>query len=743
MKSVHKRHQLVEKLESHLRYTARHLIKFDSLEETLHYIINSFWVELPCDLVAIILKEKNVLKLKVGKGGSQQFEQAFPLSLQKCSTNILEEGWSIEKTRDGIQCDFHQLMVEEEISTWFTVPLKDDGISIGFCVVGFQNFVPLIAETERIFVEFGKDIAASIQLAQNKEIDKKKMESLKWFNTHLYPGSPIEQLVEKVVEMACVTTGATSANVYLYDDKKNCFFFQPPFKGSLKFPEKIWVGDNYDLYDHFPYLEKIAGQELTIPIIVNLKTIGVLHLFNKLNGNFIEEDLELLEFLLRHVATLLENARLYEIEIELKQQLERVIDYQKELVKQTLYGESLDAISRTLGTIFTHTIILFDRFFHPISYSLSNIDNSDLQMFIKQIQQDGQNIKKIRKRERWMDDPLGNKDAIGIWPVIGGGDLLGYLAVHINKEEVDDVFRLTIEHALSVYAIQFIKQKIAIDTKEQVKGSVVNQLFQEKMENQDKIIEYASLFEWDLFKPHRVAIVSIQTEKMEKGSSINLLDLEAQKTAVWEQVKEHLSMFDSDTMLTRNGDEFILIVPVSKEEKGMKCFWKSIYKYMSQISLNEKKVQHVFLGIGGKTAGLTDYYISYKQAQHAHHIVKKHLYDKGFSLFEDLGSYTLLDNLKDPLIAQLFIETYLEPLLHYQEGKGADLFTTLRQYTFNNGNWKKTMESLFIHRSTLRYRMERIKEILPFDIDSAENRLNVMIAYKLFDLYYEDSANKN
>lgn len=235
MKSVHKRHQLVEKLESHLRYTARHLIKFDSLEETLHYIINSFWVELPCDLVAIILKEKNVLKLKVGKGGSQQFEQAFPLSLQKCSTNILEEGWSIEKTRDGIQCDFHQLMVEEEISTWFTVPLKDDGISIGFCVVGFQNFVPLIAETERIFVEFGKDIAASIQLAQNKEIDKKKMEGLKWFNTHLYPGSPIEQLVEKVVEMACVTTGATSANVYLYDDKKNCFFFQPPFKGSLKF----------------------------------------------------------------------------------------------------------------------------------------------------------------------------------------------------------------------------------------------------------------------------------------------------------------------------------------------------------------------------------------------------------------------------------------------------------------------------------------------------------------------------
>ncbi|MDQ0214935.1 DNA-binding PucR family transcriptional regulator/GAF domain-containing protein [Oikeobacillus pervagus] len=732
MRNLSKRDRLVEKLESHLRYSARHLIKFDSLEETLQYIINSFWVELPCDLVAIILKEKDVLKPKVWKGGSDQFEKGFPIPLNRCSTNILEEGWSIEKTREGIQCDFHKLMTEENISTWFTVPLKEDITSIGFCVVGFQNFVPLIAETERIFVEFGKDIAVSIKLAQNKEIEKKKMEGLTWFNDNLYPGSPIEPLVGKVVEMACMATGAASAYIYLYDQRQNCFSFQPPHKGVVDVPNKIWVGNHYNLSEHFPFFERVGENELTVPLVVNLETIGILHLADKRSGVFKEEDIELLEFFTTHVATLLENARLYEIEIDLKHRLETVIEHQQELVKQTLDGEGFDAISHTLGHLVKHPIILFDRFFRPVSYYKLEMEEGIFQDLINQVQNHREHVKEMKKRKVWLNDLTGENDGIGIWPVVGGGDLLGYLAIRMKKDQVDDVLRLTIEHALNVYAIQFIKQKLVMDTKEQVKDSFINKLFEETIEDEDQLIEYANLFNWNLFAPHRIGILSIQLA----DQKMNLLDLEAQKTAIWEQVKEFLTLHDPDIIFTRRGDDFILIVPESKAEKGMKAYWQSLYKYICQLNLQGGDVQKIFLGVGGKTEKLRDYYFCYKQAHHARNVVIHHLQDEGFALFEDLGAYTLLNNLKDPLIANLFIETYLEPLLHYKDGKGADLFTTLRVYIYNNGNWKKTMESLFIHRSTLRYRMERIRDILEIDIDHAENRLNLMMAYKLYDLYY-------
>ena len=73
--------------------------------------------------------------------------------------------------------------------------------------------------------------------------------------------------------------------------------------------------------------------------------------------------------------------------------------------------------------------------------------------------------------------------------------------------------------------------------------------------------------------------------------------------------------------------------------------------------------------------------------------------------------------------------------MEYVRGSGADLPNTLRTYLFNNGNLKDTMEELFIHRNTPRYRLERIREILGLDIDDAETRLNLMLAYKLHDLY--------
>ncbi len=63
-----------------------------------------------------------------------------------------------------------------------------------------------------------------------------------------------------------------------------------------------------------------------------------------------------------------------------------------------------------------------------------------------------------------------------------------------------------------------------------------------------------------------------------------------------------------------------------------------------------------------------------------------------------------------------------------------DLFQTLRVYLFQNGNLKETADALFIHRSTLQYRIEKIQGLLKVDINDSEERLNLMMAYKLYDL---------
>ncbi|MEW9669897.1 helix-turn-helix domain-containing protein [Ammoniphilus sp. 3BR4] len=732
-----KREKLVEKIESHLRRTARHLVKFDTMEETLNYLLDSFWMEFTCDFVAIILKdEKQGLIPKAWKGGSEQFASNFPIALNQCSPKLGETGWDTERMEEEQPCAFHQVMNKEKISTWFAVPVKDDTNSLGFCVIGFQQFIPMIMETERIFLEFGKDIAVAMELAQSKEMGSKKMKGIQWFNENIFPGSPIEQLVEKIVEQACQGTHAEFACIYLYDESQSEFSFQPPAVGPMIMPEKIKVEKHGVLTDCFPFLGHPGKNELTVPLVVNLRTIGILHIAHKRLGTFSQNDLELLEFLSTHASALLENARLYNIEIDLKQRLQTFMGHQQELMKQTVEGENFDVISHTLSHLFSRSVVLLDRFLRPISFHISGGDSGP-EAILNRIYDLGKQIRSMKKKGIWLERLTAEDHDIGVWPVIGSGDLLGYLAVHIRQEELDDVLRLTVEHALNVYAIHFIKQKLVLDTREQVKDSVINRLFEEKVEDQDKIIEYANLFKWNMFEPHRIGVLTIQMGG-EENRETDLLDREAKKSWLWEQLKDRLAMFEKVMMLTRKGDEFILIVPALKEAEGVKNYWEALYQLANQFVRSESPQSRVYLGVGGKTTKISDCYYCYKQAVQAHNVVSLRFRNDGFALFEESGAYTLLNNLQDPAIAHLFVQKYLDPILNYTEGKGADLFNTLRMYLFCNGNLKETMDSLFIHRSTLRYRIERIRDILELDLDDAEHRLNLMIAYKLYDLYYNN-----
>lgn len=84
----------------------------------------------------------------------------------------------------------------------------------------------------------------------------------------------------------------------------------------------------------FPYFGKAGGEQLTVPLVVNLKTIGILHVSGKQDGVFTEDDLELLEFLSTHVSMQIENARLVQNEQERRLRLQNIMIHQQELVKK-------------------------------------------------------------------------------------------------------------------------------------------------------------------------------------------------------------------------------------------------------------------------------------------------------------------------------------------------------------------------------------------------------------------------
>jgi len=731
-----KQKQIMEKIDTHLRKTARRMVHFDTLDETLHYLIDSFYEQYSCDYMAILYLENHRLVMKAKKGEAPQFELGFPLDMNVCLPRILVEPLcSFDVIKGKEICPFLAGLEQEQFQTWFTIPIRhEDGSSVGLGVIGFRSFVPLVIGAEKLFEEYGKNIAASLIVAQQRESEKKKIEGLEWLRENVYlGGSSLEQIVESITERAGKGTKAKAAFVYLYDESANSLLLQRPSYGDIRERERIDLQEIYDLKRFFPYLEKTGGEEITIPLTVNLKLIGVLHVIGKQRGLFTAEDLDLLQFLSSHVSALIENARLYTSEIERKTRLEVYMHHQQELVKQTIEDEGFAGIAGYLSKMLNCSVLVFDRFFHLIAKAVPDHEQPLLDAVLPAVRAEKKNIAKNPPSEQWISDHEGRE--MGIWKVTSGGDLLGYLGVLKRKKELDIVVRMSLNHALNVCAVQFIKQKRVLDALEQARDGFFSQLFAEKMKDTQKIMEYANLLNWNISEPHSIGLISISIASA-KEQPVNLLEEDAKKTRIWDRIRDHLTRTCPGMIYTRKDGYYMVIVP---QEIAVGDFWSKFYGRVSKLIREEDERVSVYMGISKEARSLEEYSLRYKQAQQTLTIVCHRFPQRGYMHFEELGAYTVLYHLGDPLVVPLFLKTYLSPLLHHGKGKNRDLFDTLRVYLQTNGNIKEAAQQLFIHRSSLKYRLERIRDLLNIDIDHAEQRFNLMMAYKLHDLFGDET----
>ena len=100
--------------------------------------------------------------------------------------------------------------------------------------------------------------------------------------------------------------------------------------------------------------------------------------------------------------------------------------------------------------------------------------------------------------------------------------------------------------------------------------------------------------------------------------------------------------------------------------------------------------------------------------------------------FEDTGSYRLLlpAMSEDPGELERFYTETVAPLAAYDEQYETELVATIEAYLENDGNVTPTAEYLFTHRHTVRYRLERVRELCGHDITSTEGREKLGLGLK-------------
>lgn len=133
-------------------------------------------------------------------------------------------------------------------------------------------------------------------------------------------------------------------------------------------------------------------------------------------------------------------------------------------------------------------------------------------------------------------------------------------------------------------------------------------------------------------------------------------------------------------------------------------------------------------GVGGRCDRPGDFPRSYLEATRALDIRRNSRSPDGATTFDRLGLYRILDTGGNRAEIVAYVREWLGRLLDYDEHKNTDLVRTLSQYLECGGHYDETASALVIHRSTLRYRLSRIRKITDLDLNDVDTRLNLHVA---------------
>ncbi|HEY1286598.1 MAG TPA: helix-turn-helix domain-containing protein [Solirubrobacterales bacterium] len=171
--------------------------------------------------------------------------------------------------------------------------------------------------------------------------------------------------------------------------------------------------------------------------------------------------------------------------------------------------------------------------------------------------------------------------------------------------------------------------------------------------------------------------------------------------------------------------EIAVIVPAGDDERLSRAA-----AALSRELEGELPGFHLTIGCSRRAADPVDLYRAGNEARLAVNVGEAE--GRALLSFEDTGAYRLLlpAMSDDPGELESFYAETVEPLSAYDEQYETELVATVEAYLDNDGNVAATAKQLFTHRHTVRYRLERVRELCGHDVSATEGREKLSLGLK-------------
>jgi sugar diacid utilization regulator/putative methionine-R-sulfoxide reductase with GAF domain len=308
------------------------------------------------------------------------------------------------------------------------------------------------------------------------------------------------------------------------------------------------------------------------------------------------------------------------------------------------------------------------------------------------------------------------------FPLRAGTRQVGTL-VAVTPEPLSGRKAAAVEQVVHLLALLILRERTAMETELRLGAQFLDDLLVGHLEDEQSLVNRASLIGIDLRTPRVVVCVGIHTGRR--------LASQERPPALTRRVAEVLESngrtHGRPIVTLRLGDAVLLLESGQLDLRAMQTRVRELVGATS-ASLGGMELA---AGIGRVCLSLKDYAESYSEATLALALARSR-YEPGRVLTpEDLGFYGLLARVTHTEALQSMVEGALGPLADADARSGSEYVKTLEAYLGHDRHLQRTASYLHLHVNTLRYRIGRIQELLGIDLHDVDSRFLLELALRM------------
>ncbi len=296
-------------------------------------------------------------------------------------------------------------------------------------------------------------------------------------------------------------------------------------------------------------------------------------------------------------------------------------------------------------------------------------------------------------------------------PIVVHGEIYGYIWIIADVHALSPIDMMAIEIGATVAALLMLYQESLQTAEASLKGSLMSQLIEGNGGRQTILSDQSLRYGVDLRLSYRMLLVSVRNGQPPAS------------TRAYRSINQVLAQNEAQAVAAQFAGQVAIL---AQDDQRIHSLARELVQTLDGV------IGGVALGISSAFCGADRVGTAHQQCNEALEIAQRTSSGQRIHYFDNLGYIHTLYHAGPASLSQNPQVPILRRLLDERQ---ADLFNTLENYLDAGGNSVQTAETLHIHRSTLNYRLSRIKDICDVDLTSASTRLNLQIALKLMRLF--------